>query len=40
LWQEKVALRRWDDEAKVVNLDVPGLDSYRHMAREVLAGGR
>jgi predicted HD phosphohydrolase len=35
-----VALRRWDDEAKVVDLEVPDLDSYRNMAQEVLAGGR
>jgi predicted HD phosphohydrolase len=38
LWREKVALRRWDDEAKVVDLDVPNLDSYKEMAQSVLAG--
>jgi predicted HD phosphohydrolase len=37
LWKEKVGLRRWDDEAKVVDLDVPSLDSYRDMACRVLS---
>jgi predicted HD phosphohydrolase len=37
LWKEKVALRRWDDQAKVVDLEVPGLDTYRAMAARVLS---
>lgn len=28
-WQEAVALRHWDEEAKVVGLAVPSLESYR-----------
>jgi len=27
-WREAVALRRWDDEAKVPGLQVPGLEQY------------
>jgi len=38
LWKEKVALRRWDDAAKVVDLEVPGLESYRSMTLRVLGG--
>lgn len=38
LWKEKVGLRRWDDEAKVVDLDVPELVSYKEMACRVLGG--
>lgn len=38
LWKEKVGLRRWDDQAKVVDLDVPKLDSYKDMACRVLSG--
>lgn len=31
--RDAVRLRRWDDQAKVVGLDVPGLDHYRpHLA--------
>ena len=29
--KEAVALRRWDDEAKIPQLDVPGLDHYRQL---------
>lgn len=36
LAKEKVALRLWDDGAKVVGLDVPGLESYRDMMVRVL----
>ncbi|KAG0171415.1 hypothetical protein DFQ30_000980 [Apophysomyces sp. BC1015] len=32
LYQLKIDLRRWDDAAKVVGLQVPGLDTYRAMA--------
>jgi gamma-butyrobetaine dioxygenase len=28
-WQEAVALRRWDDRAKIPGLDVPPLSEYR-----------
>jgi predicted HD phosphohydrolase len=28
-WRDAVALRRWDDGAKVAGLDVPGLEHYR-----------
>ncbi len=31
-----VALRRWDDEAKVPHLQVPGMDDYRSELKEVL----
>ncbi|KAL8292174.1 hypothetical protein RQP46_001640 [Phenoliferia psychrophenolica] len=39
LFKEKVALRRWDDAAKVVDLDVPGLRAYRDVAVEILTRG-
>ncbi|KAF8590965.1 hypothetical protein K439DRAFT_1403062 [Ramaria rubella] len=32
LWKEKVQLRKWDDAAKIINLETPGLDAYRQMA--------
>jgi gamma-butyrobetaine dioxygenase len=35
-WQEAVALRRWDDGAKVPCLDVPGLEHYRPCLEMVL----
>ncbi len=28
-WRDAIAVRRWDDAAKVPGLDVPGLDHYR-----------
>jgi predicted HD phosphohydrolase len=31
LWREKCALRKWDDGAKVVGLQVDDLDTYRGM---------
>lgn len=34
---EKANLRRWDDGAKVVGLDVPGLESYRCVLEQVLS---
>jgi len=34
---EKAALRRWDDGAKVVGLDVPGIEAYRSVIEEVLS---
>lgn len=34
-WQDAVALRRWDDAAKVEGLAVPGLDDYREMLDEL-----
>lgn len=33
---EKANLRRWDDGAKVVGLEVPGLETYRSILEEVL----
>ena len=35
-FQDAVALRRWDDLAKVPELPVPGLDHYRPMLARVL----
>lgn len=35
-WQEMVALRLWDDQAKVVDLKTPQLAYYRPMAERVL----
>ncbi|GJJ71080.1 2-amino-1-hydroxyethylphosphonate dioxygenase (glycine-forming) [Entomortierella parvispora] len=32
LFREKVQLRLWDDKAKVVGLDLPGLESYKDIA--------
>ena len=34
--EEKTNLRRWDDGAKVVGLEVPSLDAYRAVLEEVL----
>ena len=34
--QEAVALRRWDDLAKVPEMPVPGLDHYRPRLAKVL----
>ncbi|KAK9711991.1 hypothetical protein K7432_007440 [Basidiobolus ranarum] len=31
-YNEKIAIRKWDDGAKVVDLKVPGLEYYRQMA--------
>ncbi|ORX35289.1 alkaline-phosphatase-like protein [Kockovaella imperatae] len=38
--QEKLAVRRWDDEAKVAGLVVPGLDAYKTMAVNSLLKSR
>jgi predicted HD phosphohydrolase len=35
---EKLAVRKWDDEAKVAGVTVPGLDAYRGMAINCLEG--
>lgn len=35
--QEKASLRRWDDGAKVVGLEVPGLETYRLLLERVLS---
>jgi phosphonate degradation associated HDIG domain protein len=35
---EAVSIRRWDDRAKVPDLDVPSLDHYRGLVEELLAG--
>jgi predicted HD phosphohydrolase len=32
LFQLKIQVRQWDDAAKVVDLQVPSLESYRSMA--------
>lgn len=29
LWREKILLRTWDEQAKVPDVEVPGLDDYR-----------
>jgi phosphonate degradation associated HDIG domain protein len=34
-WEEAVALRRWDDHAKVHDLDVPTLPAYRELLESV-----
>jgi phosphonate degradation associated HDIG domain protein len=34
-WAEAVALRRWDDQAKVPDLDVPPAHSYRSLLESV-----
>jgi phosphonate degradation associated HDIG domain protein len=34
-WAEAVALRRWDDQAKVPDLDVPPAESYRSLLESV-----
>ena len=36
-WEEAIMLRRWDDEAKVVGKEVPGLEAYRDGMARVLA---
>lgn len=36
-WQDAVALRRWDDHAKVDGLDVPDLGAYRSLLLELSA---
>jgi len=33
LSQEKAKLRRWDDAAKVVGLEVPGVETYRGLIK-------
>jgi putative nucleotidyltransferase with HDIG domain len=35
--EEKASLRRWDDGAKVVGKEVPGLETYRPLLEQVLA---
>jgi phosphonate degradation associated HDIG domain protein len=36
-WQDAVALRRWDDAAKVPGLSVPGLEHYRPCLEAILS---
>jgi len=36
--EQKLAVRRWDDAAKVPDKQVPGLDAYEDMAVRCLAG--
>jgi predicted HD phosphohydrolase len=38
LLREKLAVRRWDDLAKVPDKKVPGLDAYEHVAVKCLVG--
>jgi phosphonate degradation associated HDIG domain protein len=35
-WRDAVALRRWDDAAKIPGLDVPGFDDYRALLEDCL----
>jgi phosphonate degradation associated HDIG domain protein len=37
-FQDAVTLRRFDDEAKVVGLETPGLEEYRGLVAEALRG--
>ncbi|RSH80152.1 hypothetical protein EHS25_007257 [Saitozyma podzolica] len=37
LWKEKVALRRYDDSAKLEQWEGPGLDSYKPLVEQLLA---
>jgi predicted HD phosphohydrolase len=37
LFKLKVKLRQWDEEAKVVDMKVPGLETYRDMMLEHLS---
>jgi predicted HD phosphohydrolase len=37
LWKEKVALRRYDDSAKLEQWDGPSLDTYKPLVEQVLA---
>jgi predicted HD phosphohydrolase len=37
-WPDAVALRRWDDEAKIPGLKVPDLSSYRARIERVAEG--
>ena len=37
-YREAIALRRWDDAAKLPNLRVPGLEHYRALLADVAAG--
>jgi phosphonate degradation associated HDIG domain protein len=39
-FREALRLRRWDDQAKIPGLDVPGLESYRGVLRRQLALAR
>jgi len=40
LWEEKVALRRWDDEAKRTDINAPGLETLRPVVEKVLIMGQ
>ncbi|KAI9289471.1 hypothetical protein BC943DRAFT_356433 [Umbelopsis sp. AD052] len=40
LYELKIKVRRWDDNAKIVGWDVPGLEAYRPMAIDHLMGQR
>lgn len=38
LLEAKLAIRRWDDQAKVPNMSVPRLEAYEDIAIQCLAG--
>ena len=35
-WEGAVALRRWDDEAKVLDLEVAGIETYRPLLEQLI----
>jgi gamma-butyrobetaine dioxygenase len=37
-WADAVALRRWDDAAKVPDLEVPPIESYRALLDDLATG--
>ncbi|CAD6577510.1 MAG: hypothetical protein TREMPRED_001971 [Tremellales sp. Tagirdzhanova-0007] len=39
LWQDKVALRKWDDNAKRTDINAPGLETLRLIVERVLVRG-
>lgn len=38
--QDKLKVRRWDDQAKVVGMETEPLESYKEIAAKALAGGQ
>jgi predicted HD phosphohydrolase len=40
LFEDKLRIRGWDDQAKVPGLEVPGLESYRPLIEAHLARPR
>lgn len=39
-WRDAVRLRVWDEEAKIVGLDVPDFDHYRPILEDLVQSGR